>query len=315
MSHPTTFGLTNAASDRRRLADQGRWLAVPVLAWLTLAAAILVWRRLAGALAEPLPAPTLAMLGLALAATAFGVRRLGSIRAEDGPARRRELLLAGLATAIAFVIAAAISVPGTSTFGLAILWSVLVVEESADWFRTLRRRRGVQDGDRSTATTVPGILLIGPEAPDGDPPALAGTALATDVLPGTPGATGVLPVPHDPEASVVERSGTLALDQPPTDGVTQQFVRSHTADGTETLCGWLRVEMPAGARTISSHIAFCPPFARTPGVEIHQITGPTARVKPAQVLPYGARLEVKLDHPNPEPATILLRFLATLSET
>ena len=90
--------------------------------------------------------------------------------------------------------------------------------------------------------------------------------------------------------------------------VTQQLTRSQAADGTEELSGWLRTAFAPGQRTGSIHVAFCPPFATTPELEVEQRDGPEARIKTAQLLPYGVRLDLKLAAASAEPATVLLQF-------
>jgi hypothetical protein len=50
-----------------------------------------------------------------------------------------------------------------------------------------------------------------------------------------------------------------------------------------------------GERTAILHAAFCPPFARTPRLEVQQIEGPPARIKTSQLFAHGARLELRLE--------------------
>jgi hypothetical protein len=92
--------------------------------------------------------------------------------------------------------------------------------------------------------------------------------------------------------------------------VTQQLTRSTTAEGADEFAGWVRAPFAAGQRTSSVHLAFCPQFARTPELVVEQIDGPEARIKTAQVLPYGARLDLKLQTPAETPETVVLQFSA-----
>ena len=101
----------------------------------------------------------------------------------------------------------------------------------------------------------------------------------------------------------------------PPEEVTQQLTRSTAADGTEELAGWLRIPFAAGQRTGSVHVAFCPPFARTPELSVEQIDGPEARLKTTQVLPYGARLDLKLHAASESPASVVLQFAAWVEKT
>ena len=80
--------------------------------------------------------------------------------------------------------------------------------------------------------------------------------------------------------------------------------------GPNELSGWLRMPFAAGQRTGSMHVAFCPPFAATPELAVEQIDGPEVRIKTAQLLPYGARLDLKLAAAAEEPTAVLLQFSA-----
>ena len=68
--------------------------------------------------------------------------------------------------------------------------------------------------------------------------------------------------------------------------------------------------LTAGQRSASVHVAFCPPFARTPNATVEQIEGSRARVKTVQLLPYGARFDLKLAVPSQLAETLLLEFSA-----
>lgn len=92
--------------------------------------------------------------------------------------------------------------------------------------------------------------------------------------------------------------------------VTQQLTRSRSADGSETVSGWLRLAFVPGQRLATAHLAFCPPFTQVPELDVRQIEGPSARVKTGQVLPFGARLEVKLAEAAERRVDIRLRFSA-----
>jgi|GEM_PF-581533 len=89
------------------------------------------------------------------------------------------------------------------------------------------------------------------------------------------------------------------LENETTDDVTQQFVRRVDAQGHESLSGLLRVHFVPGQRIAQAHLGFCPPLHATPTIEFEQVEGPPARVKLAQVFPYGARFEIKLESPAP----------------
>lgn len=93
-------------------------------------------------------------------------------------------------------------------------------------------------------------------------------------------------------------------------GLLQQITRTRADDGTEMISGWVGVVLAAGQRSATAHVAFCPPFARVPQIEVFD-DGGEARIKLAQVLPHGARFDVKLTAPAEEPFVQPVRFSAT----
>ncbi len=91
--------------------------------------------------------------------------------------------------------------------------------------------------------------------------------------------------------------------------VLQEFVRSRQPGGAELLSGWMRVPLAPGQRSAAVHLAFCPPFVRTPTITVAQQEGPAARVKEVQVLPFGARLDLKLAQATETSASVLLEIV------
>ena len=104
--------------------------------------------------------------------------------------------------------------------------------------------------------------------------------------------------------------GEESEPQEPAADVLQQLTLRTTAEGRQELSGWLRLPLAAGQQTGSLHVAFCPAFDRMPQVEAEAVSGPDCRIKTAQVLPYGARLDVKLDDAAKEEASLLVWFSA-----
>ena len=95
-----------------------------------------------------------------------------------------------------------------------------------------------------------------------------------------------------------------------TGDVTQQFTRRRRPDGREEIEGWIRIPLTAGQRIATAHVAFCPPFAICPQLDVQQRDGPTARIKAAQLLPHGMRLEVKLAEASPTATAVLVEIAA-----
>lgn len=90
----------------------------------------------------------------------------------------------------------------------------------------------------------------------------------------------------------------------------QQMTRGESEDGAEMLSGSLRLAFAPGQRTGSAHVAFCPPLRAIPEMEVLQVEGPEARIKMTQLLPYGARFDLKLAAASEEPTTVVLAFTA-----
>jgi hypothetical protein len=248
-------------------ASLSRWVAIVLLGFLTAAALVVVARRLAGALANPLEPAILFATGV-LAATAAAAIRLGwfftpTASAANSPPRRLDHAMMALTSLSVAALAAGLCVPETPALGTFLLCTLLGAEESWAWAWHIRH---------SISLPVP------------RPPSRAPTPRARLSL--------------DPDVAVLSEN------------VTQQLTRSQAADGDEELSGWLRTTFAPGQRTASVHVAFCPPFAATPQLEVEQLDGPEARIKTAQLLPYGARLDLKLAAAAEEPTNVLLQFSA-----
>ncbi len=95
----------------------------------------------------------------------------------------------------------------------------------------------------------------------------------------------------------------------------QEFVRSRQPNGGELLTGWMRVGLASRQRSTAVHLAFCPPFARTPAIRVIQRDGPPARIKESQVLPFGARLDVKVSQVVEIDTNLLLEIVVRADMT
>jgi hypothetical protein len=259
------------ASLDRPAAEMARWSAAVAVGLLGGAAVLVAWRRLAGALVTPLEPPLLLSIAALLSVSATGVRLVW----RDLPAAQTPNRLVGplglLPSAALLVLGASLSLPGTDARGLVAFWSLLVAEECWAWRPIVWRK---WRGASRTSATARLVRRDPPQVPS----------------PHT--------IPADPAAEV-----------PPAE-VVQQLTRSRAADGTDQLAGWLRARFSAGQRTGSVHVAFCPPFAKTPELSVAQLDGPEARIKAAQLLPYGARLDLKLGAAAEQPTSVLLHFCA-----
>ena len=268
------------ASRSLRLSD---WLPSILLAALLVCAAMLLARRLAGGLAQPLP--PLAYLGALAAAAilAFGAHGLPPIGARrNGLPRaffkkhKAAQLVRWLPSAAIVTCAATLSVSGTAVVALSGGWSLVVAEEVVAW---QRRRHGAAGTKHKPAPVQPQAR-----------PAIETTTSAAAVE------TRSWPVPP-----VVASSSPTVL---------QQLTREKTADGLDRLWGWLQTSFEPGERTALVHVAFCPPFAETPKISVRPSAGPASRIKPSQVLAHGVRLELKLNFASRQLERVLLEFTA-----
>jgi hypothetical protein len=238
-------------------------------------ALVFAWRRLSGALVIPLSPALLIASGLLMGAMALGIRTLQQRASHGGPVL--DLLLGGSL----LIFAAALTLPGADTVTLSFFWLFLLAEEIWIWqsraVRLIRRLSGKKAPFRPIRVDVAQSLL-----------------------------------PHLEPIQTIPAADAEPLSTPawPAKDVTQQLVRSVAADGSELISGWLRLNFAPGQRTGNIHIAFCPPFARTPELSVAQLNGPQSRIKIAQLLPYGARLELKLVAFSPESTAVLLQFSA-----
>jgi hypothetical protein len=260
-----------------------RFVALVMLAWLIAAAAVVAGRGYAGAFRSPLEPAALLTAG-ALMGLAGLIVRLGWLLplGNDRIGLRDHAVMVSTFFAVVF-LCIGLSLPAkTPLAALVYLRLVFVAEEGWAWFWFFRKWRH----------TVPRAGQAGPTFRVDVPHAVTPRSIA--------------PVAARPATTPIVES----VDRTPSPEVTQQLTRSRAADGTEELFGWLRTPFAAGQRTGCVHVAFCPPLDVTPEIEVEQIDGPEARIKTAQLLPYGARFDLKLATTADSPTTVVLQFVA-----
>lgn len=252
-------------------------LAVVMVTGLVLASLTLISRRAAGSLAIPLPAAALAATGV-VAAVAAAASRWLAFDAESSiklTAARRWMVF--IPTVAKIALAAAVSLPNSSPVGLTMLWIAVTAEEVWFWRRS-RRLHGLPNIERFRLPTP-----------------RSGRVREDRVEPQKPHSATTLP--------------------PPSNDVVQRLIRTRSAAGIDRIEGWLKATAQPGERTFSLHVAFCPPFERVPQFTAIQSSGPPARVRPVQLLPYGIRLEVKLSEPRGDRSAIVVEFSAESEST
>ena len=120
--------------------------------------------------------------------------------------------------------------------------------------------------------------------------------------------------PAPPSASRSHAHALLAVPlcaAYPPENVTQQLTRSSASDGRDTIHALVRGRFAPGQRSLSLHVAFCPPLAATPHVQVRQLQGATVQVKVAQVMPYGTRIDVRLGSFSQQSENVLIELHAS----
>lgn len=244
------------------------------MALLVTCSVILAWRRAGGALTTPLSAGS-----LLLSATIVSAATLGTLQAariwQRRISKRRHIALVASVLAATGLITTTLSLPGTSSWGMAALWlptllalatHTLLVTWQDETTRVATRTRP----QSSSKTNSPKRVFRVDQAH-----------------------TAPVPAPHFPPQNV-----------------TQQLTRSSTEDGRDECQGWIRANFEEGQRQQVVHLAFCPPFSTLPELTTSLADGQSVEVKHAQLMPYGARVELKRDRSAKEPSVALLRFSA-----
>jgi hypothetical protein len=266
-----TLGVGSPAIGSPAAATLARAVAVAGFSLLALGGILILARRLSGALAAPLSFVTLLACACLLAAAALLFRA-----AFQPPAwsqkRWAEYLFRALPSGVLLLWAIGLWAPGMGS-GLIALWGVLLLEEGWSWGQLHRRKPVAQP-------------IVARPSHLAELPRLVAAELGQAVT--------------DLES--------LAEADEPDEAICQQVVRRREPDGSETLAGWLRAEVPAAARHATAHVAICPPFAGLPECFAEQMDGPPAQIKVAQVLPHGVRFEIKLDEPGAEASDVLVEF-------
>lgn len=291
MSHETLqHGLASIQYRWPRAIGLARAAGAILATWLLVSGVVLAIRRATGATNALEPAGLLAA-GLLLAASARLVHWLcttGGCQAPSDPVAG-----AGHRCAIAFGLAAngfgLGAMSATWWAGLA-FWALMLAEEVWSW------KRGSQIGP---------IKNWGSRGRFGE--SNAGGRFIR-----------IIETARRKRSAVPASDETQMADGPLTaqaDGeIWQRYVRSLTDSGADLVRGTLRVAFLPGARLAVAHVAFCPPFDNRPQFEARQTAGPVARLKISQVLPQGARLEVRLATAAATHARVDVNFTAIESK-
>ncbi len=119
------------------------------------------------------------------------------------------------------------------------------------------------------------------------------------------------PLYAGPKRIAIKREPAVSLESSSLpEGVRHRIERTCDEQEGDICRGQVRSHFQLGQRTESIHLAFCPPFAVTPQLHAEQIDGPDATLKTMQILPYGARLEIRLSKTYTQPVQTMVEFSA-----
>ena len=258
--------------------------------------AVLLLRRFAGAIADP-PGPeaVLAVCGTGLLLVAAGdmATRFSTARAA-GPAVS---WLPAVLTRLGLLMAvAAVCLPLRMTSTVDALTTIAAFIVSL-----------VAVGLGPVADRVGGGLVLGRRAAAHRRPLVPTTSVPNTTRPSS------VAVPmvgqSQPMAQPAFQEGATAT---PGASLLQRFERIVLPGGAECVRGRLCVAVPKGARSGYGHVGFCPPLASQPTVDVTtDYDGVEAVVSAAEVLPWGVRIECRLDEPAEETIEIPVDILAT----
>jgi hypothetical protein len=270
-----------------------RGTALAMLALVALLGLLVLVRRVSGALVEPPPPLALLATGGALAAFALLCRGLLVFPAAARDEARPWAIKLSLAVSLVLALwAVGLSVAGAGG-GMLAYWGLLLVAEGLSW-ELLRHQAAGKFLETAALPVVDSARPPACQETSAQP--LPASALSTPMHLQT--------ADIELQADSCEEAAGTQRDE----GLLQQLTRRRLDDGCEVLEGWLRVELTAGQRHAAAHVAICPPLAGQPVCYAEQSDGPDAQIKVAQVLPHGARLEVKLDRPQSEASHVDIEF-------
>ena len=254
--------------------------------------AVLLLRRLGGAFAAPPgPVAVLAICGAGMLLVAVGDMSVRSTASRaTGPAMA---WLPAVLTRLGLLMGvAAVGLPPRSTSSVDTFITIAAVVVSlvtavrgpvADLVGTWRERRRPAAAGRGAATTIAAAA-----SPTGE--------WAAEVMATSPESM--------PEAGL---SPGLSVGS-----LLQRFERLALPEGAECVRGRLSVTVPKGTRSGYGHVGFCPPLASQPTVDVtSDYDGVEAIVSAAEVLPWGVRIECRLDEPAEETIEIPVDILVT----
>ena len=285
-AHMAPTGGVSARVEEETLANLVRCMLWATVTLATLIACWLLFRRLGGAFAQPLGWAHLLTTAVILSATAALTRICGTLFVQSQTSNWGYWLLLGLLSVAVLLVSASVSLPGSSTWALIVFWLVILAEEITSFIILFRKSwpySRATDIWRRASSRVQKDRVDPQECPSQK------TGLdETDIVGRT----------------AEERSVVVS----PSARVLQQLTRVSEEDGSDLLFGTLRGEFSARQRSSSLHVAFCPPMDTVPELKVQQTEGVPVDIRPAQVFPYGVRLDLRISAIDDRSQSVLLEI-------
>ena len=260
-----------AVSRYELIAKIARYVVLATTVQLAAISLVLFTRRCYGGFAESPNSWTLLATTVTLV-TIGALLRLGWHRERTGRSVLADRWVLAGPTVSLLLLAGSVSLPGSPVWALVVLWLAVLVEEGLCWYAGIRTGGTWFRRPRESSRQ-----RVSVQAP--------------------------------PPESVVQPAIGQS-DQPLAEHVSQMLMRGHEEDGSDVLYGTLRSEFSPGQRAISLHVAICPPMDAVPDFNAEQVDGAPLSIKAAQVLPYGARLDLRLNTSSRQKQAATIRFVA-----
>jgi hypothetical protein len=257
---------------------------------LLVAVSLLVaWRRLRGGLTVPLDSVRLAATGLAAAAIIGIAARGAPVGVQTIAPLASQTASAAIAPLAALLLLLAVWLPDSPLWGLTIGWTAALAAYVLC--------RPLKNTDRSGRVSTPAR-----ECPRWDHEQQSNHAALR--------AAALKPACPPEETSQMPLKPSRPIGVAPAT-ISQSLTRWRAGPQRETVRAQLSAPLEPGARVATLHVAFCPPFRESPETHAEQVDGPEAELRLVQVLPYGARIDLRLRRPAGEPAEVTVRLDAT----
>jgi hypothetical protein len=258
---------------------------------LTLIAAVLLSRRVAGAFATNRPVALPCIAGTLATFVSLAAHALWSA-ANPAASGRRQAIAAALTILPAMVIADVLWTSSSALTG-GYLAALFVFAAFATLFirdfvpresEIAERVEGIVSSALEFMLAHGPIRSVTPRPID--PPTIEGVALPID-----------------------ETIDDESCDEPdPT--LSQTIVRRQLTEGSEFVEGTVRIHFGPGARTAVAHVSFVPPLAEKPKAECQVLSDFDGRVRIGLSQSYGLRIEARHSEPAEEATDVLVGFTA-----